>query len=564
MNRTIFDYCLQPDGCFTVPIDYLSNTGIDQNFAQYLIDNAVWTAVNIDLFNQAFALYFQRARQLYAQARGFWFPPRIQHICIVTDSDQIRPYFQPFNKNSWLLYQSDFELDSSSLEFAVYQFLHLERMWLLQQIDPVLYANFSYFLTLEDTPIQDFIGGCRKTNRPDAAGFLALAEAMPSIRKMYHQQLKKPVSVVRNVRVMQDTGLIIPAAVYPALAQCQQKWSHTVAAAINTFRDQHNKASSHCGQTIRRWLVDNHPPLLITGDKGRILWEPGNAEHTDTLQATLHGVTEAAEPDILRDLQTIAFHSQRFLSCLRSPAELSKPADFITEDGLCYIHKQQQLIAYNIGSDRHAARLWQPAPPYERLMLAARTVHEWGHLVAESGWVIIPAARQAERQALEHALVTLFDQIHAEASPAVQKNAAAEVTRLKAETGSLGQTLLQRMLVRIEDYMANLVAYRFLSADEMDTYVRNNVHSHLQSYSTEGVYMQLIRLAYEFQYLRLSRIADPFDWFYKSTWFGEYFIDHGVISKTRFEQLLETVQGICDCYELDAGKFDFEALATNQ
>ncbi len=565
MSDTLFEYFSNSDDCFTVPIDFLSETGISDTFAQHLIANGSCSADSVDLFNQAYSIYFERAQRLYKKCPRYWFPPRLQHICVATDSKLIHPYFQPYNKNSWLLYSDDLNPKSSSLEFIVFQFFHIERMWLIGKIDPLLYANLGYFLTLTEAQIQSFIEGCQKTTRPDSAGFQALARTMPAIRGLYHQQLNTPDTQLSNARVMHDTGLIIPLSAHQALGQLQQTWSQTTQSVIKKHQNLHSTVSINAGRTIDHWLNTQQPALVITGnvdgDPHGILWAPDSAPEPHRLRAVLNQISESAEPCILADLKVIDDHSTRFLKSLRQPDQLSKPAGYMTEGGLSYIHKDHMLVAYNLGQTRNQARLWQPTPPYERLMLAARTVHEWGHLAAESGWVIIPEEQQQKRQALEQSLVTLFDQIHADIPINVQTQIASEVTRLQAETGSLGQTLLKRMLVRIEDYMANLVAARFLSADEMDTYVRNNVHCHLQDYSSQGLYMQLIRQAYEFQYLHLSRIENPLEWFYHSTWFVEYFVDNGIISKTLFEQLTQVVGAICRCYVVDESKFDFERLS---
>lgn len=568
MNAELFQYCLSQPGVITIPIEALSDQGLNKQWQIELSHHPVFSQQAVELFSKAYALYWQRAKWLYKTAPQYWFPPRAQHICIVTDPDLIRPYFQPFNKNSWLLYSSDFNPETSNIEFAAYQFVHVERMWLLQQIDPVLYFNFSYFLNLNNDQVQGFTDGCQQTTRPDGDGFRTLARVMPDIRQLYHQSLKKPQTRLSNVRVMQDTGLIISAAIFPPLNQLQQTWSQTAQCTITRHQESHDVKARQAGNKLCQWLIDKQPHLLITGDidgdPNGVLWSPDSANKSDRLKAVITQASESAELCILEDLKTIDYHSQRFLNSLRQPEQLTDPPSYMTEGGLSYIHKDYKLVAYNLSQDKNQARLWQPTPPYERFMLAARTVHEWGHLAAESGWVVVPEEFQAKRQQLEQSLAALFDQIHSRTPIKIQTQIAPEVARLQAETGSLGQTLLKRMLVRIEDYMANLVAVRFLSPDEMDTYVRNNVHCHLQNYSSEGIYMQLIRLAYEFQYLSLSRIENPLEWFYSSTWFVEYFVDNGIISKALFEQLTGVVGEICDCYSVAESKFDFGMLSSRQ
>lgn len=552
MAATLYQYCTSQSGVIVFPIEKLSPSGLDPEWQSQLSRHERWNNTHSEFFNQAFSQYWKRANWLYKHAPKFWFPARIQHICIATQSDLVPPYSQPFNKNSWLLYIDDFNPSTSSLEFAIYQFLHVERMWLLQQIDPIFYTNLSYFLRLDEQQITDFINGCQRTTRPDYSGFQALAKTMPAIQTLEHVQLRPPNDTSKDSRVMQDTGLIIPDSAHHALVQLQQNWSKTAQQTHQFYRDTCLPSANKPGHNVVDWLLAKQPQLVITNDDHMVLWHPKKTNIKPLLQS-LSSITIAAEDSMLADLKIIDFHSQRVLQSLRNPDTLATPADYMTADGLAYVHKEHRLIAYGINQDR----LWRPAPPYERLMLAARTVHEWGHLIAESGWVDIPKHKLAQRKQLEQSLADLFDQVHSEAPVHVQKHVQQTVVNLAKETGSLGETLLKRMLVRIEDYMANLVALEFLSHEEMDTYVRNNVHSHLDKYSSEGIYMQLIRHAYEFNYLQLTEIEHPKRWFIRSTWFKEYFISNSIITELQFAAMCHLVAEICDCYQIDKSQFNF-------
>ncbi len=560
MKSALVEYSCESDSAILIPIEYLSADGIDKKFSQALTAKHRLSADAVELFNQAYSRYWERAELIFRQAPGFWFPARAQHILIARDNHSVPPYFQPFNKNSWVIYLADLDSRTSSVEFACYQFLHLERTWLIQQVEPVMVANLSYFLTLTDSQIDDFNQGCRKTTRPDAAAFKHLSDNMPAVRSMFHIQLRKPNATNAGSRVMKSTGLIVTDSTLQMLQSLQQSNSTTAVAASAGFKKHFAKPVGNSIRQLTGWLADDRPNLLITGEQNSILWDPDNPKQLQALNNRLESATQTAVTGMLNDLQTINSHTQLFLQSLIAPAELAKPAPFITPGGLCHLHQHRRLICYDIGPGRNSGRLWQPDRPYERLMLAARTVHEWGHLTAESGWVIIPEQRKALRDQLEQQLIELFNNIHSNSPAAIRARLAPEVTRLQSEHGSLGKGLLKRMLVRIEDFMANLAASRFLHPDAMDTYVRNNVHTHIQDYRTEGLYMQLTRLAYEFQYLRLSRIEDPLNWFYSSTWFTEYYINNGIIDTECFEQLTDVIGNICGCYQLDQSKFDFTSL----
>jgi hypothetical protein len=202
-------------------------------------------------------------------------------------------------------------------------------------------------------------------------------------------------------------------------------------------------------------LLGNRPRALISGGEGEILWDPERADECDKLRGAVGALTPGGDQRIRRDLEIIDRHSRRFLASLCDPEALAEPAPYMTEGGLCYIHGEHRLIAYDIGPGRNENRLWEPSPPFERLMLGARTIHEWGHLAAESGWVVIPQNRLAERQALTERLARLFDQVLAGASGAVRRLTRDEDARLSARHGSFGQGLSAAMLRRIEDYITS-------------------------------------------------------------------------------------------------------------
>ena len=559
LKSDTFDYYFAHDGIFVIPIEHLSSIGLTRSFEDDLLKRGVFKRGSAELFTKAFSAYWKRALELHQKSPRFWFPPRVQHVCVVTKPNHIRPYFFPFNRNSWTLYASDFDPDFSNLEFATYQFFHVERMAILQQIVPALAANMSYFLTLSHKQIRDFTYGCRKTPRPDAKGFLELAKAMSWVQKLYHEQIKKPMLPLSKARLMRDTGLILPGSFSSKLDRLLESWTGSVNRVIKQHRESYTRQSVQKDR-ISSWLLETQPPLLITGAKGKVLWAPDMPEDMTKLRASLINLTDQGEERILKDLEVIGLHSQRFLESLRLPHELVDPAPYLVEGGLSDIHGERKLVAYNIGPGDYENRLWESSPPYERLMLAARTIHEWTHLAVESGWVPVPEKRKSEWKTLTEDLVSLFDEIYQIAPTVIRNQTASEVIRLSKESGSLGQTLLKGMLDRIEDFMCNLLAKKFLSPDAMDTYVRNNVYSHWQDYTSESIYVQLGRQAYEFQYLRLSRIDDPLGWFLKSTWFTERFIQTGVISEALFNRLITKVAQICDCYEIDESKFDFDSV----
>jgi hypothetical protein len=557
----LIDYCSSQDGLFVIPIEALGEAGMDPEFAAALLARGLVKRPWIRAFDAAFRAYGQRCAELNRQAPRHWFPPRVQHVCVITRPDVVRPYFEPFRESAWLFYAADFDPKRSSLELSTYLFLHAERMALFGEIVPTLVANLGYFLTLDEAMVADFVAGCQASNRPDAAGFRALARAMPGIRRLYHQDLKPPAGPLPDAGLMPHTGLILPAGSASPLQKLEEAWSEATMTAFQRHLRAHARPSPDGAARVLGWLRESAPQVLVCADEGAILWSPDAPGETANLESALEGITESGASNILADLAVIDRHTRRFLACLRQPEALVDPAPYITASGLSFIHKDRKLVGYGIGPGENAERLWQPTPPYERFMLAARTVHEWGHLAAESNWIGVPEPLQAQFDAKSAELAALLETVLAAAPPEVQARAQTEVASLREKKAGFGGTLVKRMLVRSEDYMANLLARRFLSADEMDTYVRNNVSSHVLGDQPDATFHQILRLAYEFQYLSLARIERPWDWFLASSWFVPRFVDRGVLTLDQFRRMVALVGEICACYRIEERWFDWGGLA---
>lgn len=557
-RKGLRDYCFSQRGMLLVPIEHLSAEGISDELRQDIARRDALSDVALDWFDQAFKQYWERASELHQTVPRYWYPPRVQHACIVTEPKTIRPFFQPFNRNSWLLYASDFEPDTSSLELATYCFFHVERLSLVQQILPAQYLNLSYFRTLSRDQVTDFRAGCRRCDRPDAGAFRALGKAMEWIVRLPHETLAPARVAIPGAQLLQDSGLIVDRDSHQRLTALQQAGANAVNAVIKRYQGQYQSAPAHGGDDIASWLTQTKAQLVVTGAKGEMLWDTERPTQTLALVQALKPINREAACSILEDLKVVDQRTRQFLAAIKDKGALVDPAPHIGEGGLSYIHRERKLVAYPIGGEGNEHRLWEPAPPFERLMVGARTIHEWGHLAAESGWVRVREQRAVERQEIYDQLVDFFNQLHDRAAPGIKRIAAQEVAALTQRKGSLGQGLMHALSIRVEDYMSNLLAQRLLPADEMDTYVRNNVCGHAQDYTAAGVFMQLARLAYEYQYLALSRIPEPMNWFYSSTWIEELMFRPGVLTSTDFEELVGRVGDLCACFEIDQSRFKFE------
>ncbi len=549
MDESLLEYCASQPGLLVVPIDVLSADGLAPEAAEAYAARGLLDRGECERIDAMIRKYWERAGKLGRASRQ-WFPPRVQHLCLVTDGVRTRPYFQPFHASSWLLYREDVAEATSSLEFSIFLLFQAERQVLQQQVGASLLTNLPYLLILDKDQLADFVDGCRKSARPDAGGYRALADALPELRTLHHEAFRRPAVAVPGAQRLAN-GLIADADQQQVLERLQRDWMQAIEAVVAAHRDTVRRPTARPGRAVLDWLDDEAPHLVVTGEGGEVLWN-GPGTGSAALESLVPGLTAEAEDSILADLAVIDRRSREFLGTLADPDALARPASWMTAGGLSYIHGDTLRIAYSLTDDPE--RLRHASPPYERWMLAARTVHEWGHQAAESGWVRVDPERIEERAARERALVAVLDELVAELPARLRPSLVAALGRSDDVDRSPGETMLAGLLRRIDDYMANLLARHYLTRDEMDTYVRNNVGSRLLEYAPDQALTHLLRVAYEYQYLSLSTIRDPERWFMDSTWFDSLFADPGVCSRARFLRLADRIAALCDTYTIDADR----------
>src|SRR5262249_48201039 len=184
-----------------------------------------------------------------------------------------------------------------------------------------------------------------------------------------------------------------------------------------------------------------------------------------------------------------------FLAALVDPTALPAPQSTTDQSGYTYLDRRRRLIGYNL-HEPGVDRLHGPALPYARAMLGARTIHEWAHLAVDAGWVP-QTAPVADVAGLTAALVAQLDAVITAAPPAVRKRTAPDLAALTSTpTGphdSPGAALVQILVGRFPDYQANLLASRFWSLAESETYVRHNIRTLRQEYAPAQLWRMLAR-----------------------------------------------------------------------
>ena len=161
-------------GAFLIPVEHLSEGGMEPEFAATLRTERGLTDAWIECFGAALAAALARTSDLFERAPATWIPHRLLNVCIATDPELVHPYQRPLSSSAWLLFASDFDAETSSLELATYLFVHAERLNVTVDVPETVERNLSYFLTRTPEELEDFRDGCRRSIRPDAAAYRAL------------------------------------------------------------------------------------------------------------------------------------------------------------------------------------------------------------------------------------------------------------------------------------------------------------------------------------------------------------------------------------------------------
>src|SRR5690348_18358456 len=122
-----------------------------------------------------------------------WPPPRLRHVAIVTgDPRGVRPYVQLLNTSAWLLYACDLDPDSSHPEFVAYLLAHGDRVAFTGEVTTAAVQTAAWWFERGDTDCAAFVAAAKRSPRPDAGAFRALADALPWLRELRHETLRPP------------------------------------------------------------------------------------------------------------------------------------------------------------------------------------------------------------------------------------------------------------------------------------------------------------------------------------------------------------------------------------
>lgn len=568
-------FCFRQPGVYLIPAEHLTDRGLSDAFAEALGRERGVSGADIAFFNEAFALHRARAADLHRRAPGSWMPPRKVNIVVATDPTRARPYSAPFLGTSWFLYASDLDPARSHVEYAAFQMLHVERLAFLGELRAAVAFNMGYWLERTEQEVAAFSDAARRAKRPDAAAFQALGRALPWVRELYHVPLRPPPSPAPEpLSRIAGADLLVPRRLQAELYVLMQSFEAAVQAAEERYLTAQRVAPRVELPGLRRaaparpkdpgrgpadelceWLAEERPDVVIVDASGAARWRPEAAGDTAELRRALTGIPPLAADSLRADWQVISDRSRAVVASLRDPEVLPRVSAEIETAGGVYIRADLRKIVYDLKQPGFDP-LREEAPPFHRLLLATRTVHEWGHLAHEARLVRVPDAKRAAYDEALRAMEARYDEIvramPARLSDEVRSDLASMEGRA-GEDGGPGRVLARFTLDRIGDFAANLLARRYLREEELEAYIRANARHHLAE--DLGPLAQLTRHTLEVQYLRLSSIADPIGYFFETSWFGEYFLRTGVFAEDAVRALFDAMADLCATYEVDESAF---------
>ncbi|RMG15577.1 MAG: hypothetical protein D6731_08100 [Planctomycetota bacterium] len=354
----------------------------------------------------------------------------------------------------------------------------------------------------------------------------------------------------------------MPPALAPALAELGARGEGAAQAAVAAHYERWD-AGPDAAEEVLAWLQAEAPSVLLVDGQGRLLWDPERPEELGRLRPLLAGITAGPAAALRADLGRAAERSAGFLAALEDPEALPRPSEAIDQGGGLYLHAARRLLAFDLERQPSWVPLREPTPPFQRLLLAARAAHEWGHLAEEAGWVRVAPECAPAAAAGRSALVRAFSGLLREAPAPLRAWAEAHLPeRLgvgpNAGPEELGAALAESALRRLPDYAANYLMARLLPPAELEAYLRVNVRTHVE----EGLdpFLLLARYAVEAHYLGLGACAAPLETFLRHTAADRLLAGGGLLSREALLELLEAAASVCAAYALREEAFRPELL----
>lgn len=547
-----------------IPIEHLSPRGVSAEMADLLAARRRDGAGLAALIDEAMPRYWSRSQAL-AERSARWSPPRLRNIAVVDAATAIPPYVQLLNTSTWTLFDCDFDSESNA-ELVAYLLVQGDRMAITGEVTMAAIHNAAYWFDRSVGELAQFVAAARRSRRPDAPAYAALADATGWLRLLHHETLRPPQSLV-GLRPIAETGLFVSHALQNEPARLAAAWTAAAEQAVDGYYARYRKPEQAALRETLGWLSETAPCVVITHRDNRVIWDPEHPQRIGALRSELRRAAPETLRSIRDDLTVLAHHSQVFHDSAVAFAELPTAGADIGQDGYTYLYAGRRTLAYNL-DEPHLRRLAAPALPFARSMLGARAYHEWCHLAVDAGWV----KARGDLAASLTELATALDAVIAAAAPVVRRTGAADLEVLRAQHppqravdwggesvavpgDTAGAALLRMLLPRFADYKANLLAVHLQSTDEREAYVRQNVRTLRGEINRAQPWRAFARYLYEMQYLAFSDVTDRRAYFLKSTWFDSDFIATGIVDEAQLDQIDAVFGGVLGALYVVEEKF---------
>ncbi len=555
-DPALADYYFLDPRVVLVPIEHLTDDGLTADFAALVIARAGWTPEHVALFDAGWTRYWRRSTDLARRTRT-WPAPRRRHVAVVTRADAVRPYVQLLNTSAWLLHDADIDPATSHPELLAFVLALGDRMAATGEVTTAAVQGAAWWLERSDEECAAFADAAARSTRPDADALVAVADALPWLRRLHHDAVRPPPTSA-PARPIPSTGLLVPADLVDEPPRLVDAWHRSATRAVARYRAAWRRADPALVANLCDWLAGEAPPFVVAAGEDRLVWDPATPARLGALRAVLKTADAAAVEAVHRDLERVAAVTRAFLAAVVDPAGLPAPSPTTHARGYTYLHADRRVIAYDL-HEPGMARLAGPPLPYAHAMLGARTAHEWAHVADAAG--LVPRLVGADDwAALRVELATALEDTVERAPAAVRRRTAADLAAI-ADGRPIGVSLGRLLATRLPDYRANLVARALMTDVEAETYARHNVRTLGHEYGDERAWRLLVRYLVEYQYVRpalgLTRIDDPRTFFFASTGIADELFTTGVVEESRFDDLADIVARLCACHAVDRTRLHF-------
>jgi hypothetical protein len=546
ISPAIRRFALAHPSIVIVPAELLDEHGLEQEFAEFLIAEGRLSVDQIDCLERGTALYWQRCRDLFTRAPHSWFPPRQMNLLIVSEPRGILPYMEPFTGTSSLLYASD--LDTHP-EYVAYALVHVDRLALLGSVRATLVCNLSYWFDRDDASRSAFASAAARARRPDARCFIALANTFEWIDQLLHIPLREPQQDVTEpyLEIVEGAELYAPKRLQPQITALCEQAEDAISEAMQTTAPAAVPARSRTVDALCDWLQQTRPHVIVVAPDDTTVWSP-EMNDPQWMRRALVNASDAAVASLHEDLRTIDERSRQFLERVTDVDMLPKSCAVLEFQGGTYIDPARRAVVHKLRQEVYDS-LTLAAPPYFRLFLGARVMHEWGHLAHAAKFLRVPDENKLAYKEARAELGDCFLKAIT-AIPAITRSTDPETAGLSLCSNHLPAILARKTLARVGDYLSNLMCSKMLPGEEMQAYVRTNVRHHFDK--KLGLVSELARYAYEVHYLALADL--PRSYFFNTSRFVDYFIHTGIITEDNTNALFDAAGRVLACYEIDEAK----------